>query len=300
MHKPVNDNDWTIHSLNIHGVFFEKLIASIIADHKTVDLLATEYPVEYPLDSPKGQGSDSRLDILARVPYHSGTERGIDLCIECKKANPEFVDWIFFPTAPISYRHIANILSISHAKTDSEGSLAEYHIRPIQFTDMEFADNARETRGTYERVAATNKTKTSNAAISDAAYQVTLATHAIVDHDLARTQRLKQKPSFSERSYIPIIVTTANLLLCEFEPGDTSMTSGEIAFDKTTLKPVKRLFYEYPVAPHLHLRRDDYWLVPRPQDRNKHIRRHILVVNSSDFRDTLDWLVDLADFLPFA
>lgn len=57
-------------------------------------------------------------------------------------------------------------------------------------TDPNLSDEARETRGSYAQHQKGDKTKTSNAAISDAAYQVALATKAIVDEEARFSQAL--------------------------------------------------------------------------------------------------------------
>ncbi len=65
MDTPTNDGDWTVHSLNIHGIFFQKLIASLISKNRNVDLVSTEYPVEFPAGHSISRGQESRLDIRA-------------------------------------------------------------------------------------------------------------------------------------------------------------------------------------------------------------------------------------------
>ena len=51
--SPESNEEWTIHSLNIHGTFFHRKITSLINNHQSIHLKNSEYPVEYPTDSIK-------------------------------------------------------------------------------------------------------------------------------------------------------------------------------------------------------------------------------------------------------
>src|SRR2546425_12038665 len=90
---PVSDHDWTVHSINIHGVFFERWCQKVVSETQGWSLDSTNYPVEFP--SPNGplRGKESTLDI--RASRVSGDHK-LWLLIECKKNNPEFINWVFF------------------------------------------------------------------------------------------------------------------------------------------------------------------------------------------------------------
>jgi hypothetical protein len=45
---PKTDDEWTIHALNIHGLFFERWCQQVIREQAGWKLKAINYPVEFP------------------------------------------------------------------------------------------------------------------------------------------------------------------------------------------------------------------------------------------------------------
>jgi hypothetical protein len=92
--KPQSEEEWIVHAINIHGFFFETWCKSIIESLNLWKVVSTGEPVSV-------NGKESNLDIWAE--YRSNNKEHIlNILIECKKANPEFVKWIFFPRRPSS------------------------------------------------------------------------------------------------------------------------------------------------------------------------------------------------------
>src|ERR1700730_1636817 len=87
------EHDWTFHSINIHGFFFERWCQPVVAEAEGWTLDAVHYPVEFPPPSAPLRGTESALDIRAS---RGESDNRLCLLIECKKNNPEFVDWVFF------------------------------------------------------------------------------------------------------------------------------------------------------------------------------------------------------------
>jgi len=96
--NPQTDVESAIHALNIHGVFFERWCQQVVRNVGEWEFRAKNYPVEFPPTKTPQRGKESSsLDIRAELPIKP--EQKLTLLIECKKHNPEFVNWIFFPTA---------------------------------------------------------------------------------------------------------------------------------------------------------------------------------------------------------
>src|SRR5581483_9079835 len=98
---PITDADWTAHSLTIQGTLFELKCQEVIAKTLGWKLISTSYPVEFPVTrdaSAVNRSKASNLDIWIEYVPEFGIYRSIVL-VECKKCNPEFVDWVFFPKA---------------------------------------------------------------------------------------------------------------------------------------------------------------------------------------------------------
>ncbi|MEK7763179.1 MAG: hypothetical protein AAB433_16515 [Nitrospirota bacterium] len=180
-----------------------------------------------------------------------------DIQIECKKANPEFVNWIFFPkrgiTAAAPFR---TMVSSNELPESGTGPWSTKVFMQGGNTEMAIASDSREVRGDYLSQKGGNKTKTSNASIQEASYQVAIANRAIVHEDgelLSRARNSGQHatPPWIRKTYIPIIVTTARLFQVSFSTNDVNVISGEIPLSAATLTPVTNLLYEYPLPKHL-------------------------------------------------
>lgn len=247
---PNTDEEFTVQALTIHGAFFERKCQAIITQAKNWTLRGINYPVEY-------QGKASNLDIWAEKE-----EAGARLSfpIECKKNNPEFVDWVFFPrpahsTFDLFVRGIGIEPQVGQA-----GNWKISSLRLKMKYDLVVADEGRETKGNYQLIKnRQDRTKTSNTAITDAATQVAIATQSILQQEDQIVQRLSsaiqqsQRGGFSPYASLlcfPTIVTTANLYTCEFKDEDIDLATGEIPWDKARLIKCPYLLFNYalPVA----------------------------------------------------
>lgn len=301
MATPTSDNDWKIHALNVHGGFFEQKVSYIINNFnpKKLHFITSEYPVEV-------SHEESRLDVLGFIPYilSEGNGSGIFLTIECKKHNPELNDWIFYPKIQnLLYGEDYSQCSFlkTYPSTFDDGVHARIELSERRYSDKPISGDCREVRGTYKDVSNGIKTKTSNSSITDASYQVTLATHSIVnEHVKLLDENIKKNntPSYTVNAYIPIIVTTANLFLLDYKLTDIDSKSGEISFDNAKLQSVDWLWYEYPVPPHLQMDIDIDFSHKTTNIKNLRkydfaVRRNILIVNSAQIEVALAWLIQL-------
>ncbi len=250
---PQNDDEWTIHALNIHGTFFERWCERVVAESAPWRLHSTQYPVEYPPPNGPLRGKESTLDIRAECRVRDNV---LTLIIECKKNNPGFVDWVFFKKHPATPARFIGY-AIDTVPMRPPAPAPAWQIQSSTFsgtTTLPVASEARETRGSYQayRGHRDEKTKTANSAITQAATQVALATRAIVAEELEHTEALRQANAsplapFRRQMVLPVIVTTANLRVCEFDPSQIDSRTGEIAYSDVRLEPVPALVYEYPL-----------------------------------------------------
>jgi hypothetical protein len=286
---PKNDYEWAVRSINIHGIFFERWCQKTIKDIGTWQVTATNYPVQF-------AAKESTLDIRAQ---HRAGDDVISLLIECKKNNPDFVDWIFFPkpTESDSWRHticVPHILTGGDPIPASVGQKWETKtsLRTFQ-TSMPVADEAREVRGDYLRYKNNHdKTKTSNTAIADAAHQVALASQFIFLEEAKFGRALASSPRsvpMPRRKHVlfPLIVTTANLFVCRFDPADVDSHTGTIAPENTSLVSVDRIIYEYPLPRHLNSEPSDVAEAVLSNSIELFLRRHIIVVHSAALTQVL-------------
>lgn len=253
--EPESQNDWTVHALNIHGVFFERKCAEEVAAAPEWQVVSTNYPVEYPPPNGPWRGKESSLDIRAQKVFEGS--QVFDIQIECKKANPEFVNWIFFPkrgnSTAAPFRTMA---STNELPESGSGPWSMKAFMQNGTTRMTVATECREVRGDYLSQKGGSKTKTSNSSIQEASYQVALANRAIVHEDgellnHARASGQHATPPWSKKTYIPFIVTTARLFRVSFTASDVSLDGGEIPLSAVALEPITSVLYEYPLPKHL-------------------------------------------------
>lgn len=243
---PSTDEEYAIQALTIHGVFFERKCQEIVQQMPDWNVREANYPVEH-------KGVASNLDIWAERKYNVGSN--LLLPIECKKNNPEFVDWIFFPRA----KETTPDLHIQTIEVRKQSGLS-WAIRRQELRikyDVAFADEARETKGNYLAIKnSQNRTKTSNAAITDAAAQIAIATQSLLEQECRIMTQLADYHAQNNQQYMPhyynllcfpTIVTTANLYTCTFQEADIDLTTGEIPFDKAKLDSCLYLIYNYPM-----------------------------------------------------
>jgi hypothetical protein len=188
---------------------------------------------------------------------------------------------------------ISHLETVSHMPNDS-GWDAQASLRQLNLS-IPTADEARETRGSYLTYQKKDKTRTSNAAVSDAAYQIALATQAIVSEEQRFLQHLgdsaprRELPMpWKRQAFLPTIVTTARLFTCEFDPRDIDPATGEIPYARATITERPFLIYEYPLPRHLQHGPSDLTTVLTNDLIELFVRMPTLVVHSAKFADFLD------------
>ncbi len=286
-----SDSDWTIHSLNIQGTFFERWCQET-AKKSNWNVVSTSYPVEFPPHNGPLIGEQSTLDIYAQLAKDTIL---LTLLVECKKNNPEFIDWVFFAHPDTNHqKHFTGPLIGHELVKDIENKWeTTAMLSPMISLDWIPTSDAWETRGNYLKYKKDNdKTRTSNAAITQAAHQIALATTAVFNEELLNSKALSKnvKMPYVHQIFIPTIVTTAKLFLCKFDPKDIYLKTGEIPLDKASLVEQPYLLYEYPLPVHFHSAPLDKVSILKTGNKDFGTRMDILVVNCSNFSDFLSRL----------
>lgn len=291
---PASQDDWTVHALNIHGVFFERRCAEEVAAITEWQVVSTNYPVEYPPPNGPWRGKESSLDIRARKQLPSN--QTLDIQIECKKANPDFVNWIFFPKrGNLAAAPFRTMVSSNEMPESGTGPWSTTTFMQSGTAEVLVATECREVRGDYVSQKGGNKTKTSNASIQEASYQVALANRAIVGEDgqllnRARASGQHATPPWTRKTYIPIIVTTARLFKVVFTTSDVALGTGEIPPSAVTLEPVTSVLYEYPLPKHLQHTPADPLPALLGSEFESFTRMDILVVQAESLTEMLKTL----------
>lgn len=318
--NPESSEEWTTQALNIQGSLFERLCQYLILQKSSEwTFRSSKYPVEFPpsfnpISATQTKNSELDLWVTSQVP---GLK--IELLIECKKNNPEFVDWVFFPCEIVTRPQIRTIQYYSVVGTEEAvQSPPGWWAAKRQILSLEanfiIANDARETRGDYEALkrqleqpnnqnnqkARRNFTKTANDSITSAAHQIALATQAIIYQEKTNNEaRRMSQPVVPLRPpwrhvFLPMIVTTAHLSVCHVHPEDVDLATGEVPLEKVRYERHPFLFFNYALPPALQYQLDDSRVNYRSETEIEQMARlSILVVQSTAFPDILDHLVKM-------
>lgn len=244
MTEPKTDSEWTIRALNIHGAFFERWCRELIRKTQRWELKYANYPVG--VEGVVEGELDLRADL--RTDGHL-----VSLLIECKKHNPEFVDWIFLPKRDVYTGTPLFIWQLRRQRVRPGETPWDVVVKTGGLPwKSPIADDARETRGSYLQYRGNNKTKTANHSITEAARQVAVAARWISFEEERHGKVLgamlpAPDPRYWFHHIIPVIVTTARLRLCEFDPADIDPATGVLPLEKANLTEVPDLRFEYPL-----------------------------------------------------
>lgn len=242
--EPKSDHECMLHALNIHGTFFESWCAHTLSRSKHWKLVDTKYPVEFPPTTGSRKTGQSELDVRGELKIYDTV---VEPLIECKKNNPELSNWIFFKKREQSIPYFRYLYNERDQPTDRP----QHHltVKGLDRVQLPISDDAREVRGDYQGYKKGDKTKTANNSIWDASYQVTLAMQAII---LEETRNFLNRPLGNmKKLFLPIILTTANLMLATYDRQNVNPLNGEIPWDKVELESRDYLIYEYSIPTHL-------------------------------------------------
>ena len=292
--EPASEQDWTIHSINIQGVFFERWCQSLVTK-SSWNLKSVNYPVEFPPPNGPIRGKESTLDIRAEL------RRGdtlLTMLVECKKNNPEFINWIFFSKHPLCSLNSAvfNQIDNTPRPAPNVGWNVQASLRGVSLK-VPLADEARETRGSYLEYKKGDKTKTSNSAISDAAYQISLATQAIAEEECRFSRSLGYGTGpipWLKQVLLPTVVTSARIFTCDFDPSDVNPATGELPYDKAQISEQPYVLFEYSLPRHLQGAPADLLGALNSGGLEWFTRMHIMILHSGNFAGVLPQLAELA------
>lgn len=181
---------------------------------------------------------ETAIDVVAA----SGTQV---LCIEVKKLNPRYVSWVF-ANHDAGYEEVA-VLS----KTPSDKSardllcvpkilgghrnlsirMESISLKPASHTYDQGRALTRDAKGTYG---------SGGSSLEDATRQIIEGTFGLVVESLMQDV---SSGKFTTQSFLPIVVTTANILTCEYDDNDLTVDG----VPRSPLKPQDLVLYDCPV-----------------------------------------------------
>src|SRR5574341_608400 len=282
--RPASASDARTDALNIAGAFFPRKVAGELRRSSGWRVLAEEYPVTYPQVGPLSERQSSAMDVWAAIFGKFVGPLGIPviLCqIECKKADPGFTDWVFF-------RKHGGGLRFRHLNFIRQGDAAQAGGLLVMDGNLHtLFDDGRELKGDYRGA---DRTKSTSSRIQEAARQAALATLSTAMSLRSRAQPPLDR--FNLFHLVPLVVTTANLAVCEFNLEDVEQETGRLP-KAAEFRPAEFVVYDYPLTGGLALPPEATVSQDIPADNVEAlVKMHVLIVNAGK---GLDALIDRAE-----
>lgn len=215
-----------------------------------------------------------------------------NLCIESKKLDPRFIDWVFFQQ--VKHENTLRLLMRTYffdkpilLRTPKIGKADETYLGistiPGEFNypvcDFALSLKSEEIDREYYK---SDKTK-----VDDAARQIIEGTYGfIVDRILQ--QVLKGDPQLHDGLtdyFIPMVVTNANLFICEFDDNAINSQSGKIE-KEPTYKHVDSLIYECSTPKTVQFP-EPLEADTTPEENNAITKWHVLIFSPKGFIEFL-------------
>ncbi len=265
------------HALNIEGIFLQQRVAHILRQVGWT-VTAEEYSIAFPPGNGPILGKEGRLDIRAEKGF--STFRTV-LAVECKKADSGYKDWVFFPKGEAQVKAAVVIRKVKDGADQSATGRDRWDIPSAitPFTTGLICQDARELKAEYGKP---DSWKSATERIEKACYQAAQATQALAAEIGDRQGLLlnaRMEPEITTW-VIPMVVTTASLLLCRFDPRHVSLDTGEIDWTQVSYDSVDAVALEYPLPVHLQMRPMEP-LRLGPEDVNTFRKKHVFIVKST-------------------
>ncbi len=260
------------------GIFLERDTYQLFKDWK-VDRVFTayrEYPYNYGVHPLIINGT---VDVLAATSIDNGGI--VFLPTECKKADPKLKHWVFEPHRPTGLRDMPYFM---FTKGGENSFTQGYNLPNLGYNAY----------GDYENCVNVFEFSEDKGAISRNADKTLRAYFAIKQANEAVPGIVEKIPSLSHQPeaknfVIPIVVTTANLWITQYDPQDISKATGEIDTAKLDLVQRDWLLYQYPLA--LHEQTNGNLIGPTPVVSIRPDKRPTFVVNSVKLPDFVTNLI---------
>lgn len=167
------------------------------------------------------------------------------LCVEVKKLNHKYVDWVFVKQDVEDDEFFAMTKIASHETDDDLLYVPEISrtsglsLRMIPYS-LEYLLPHKYDQGVSLTRDRTGKYSFKSNSLTEAARQIVEGTFGLIVESLIKHVSAKKG---NIQSFIPIVVTTANILVCEYSPDDLTVEG----VSKLNLEPRDAVIYDCPV-----------------------------------------------------
>jgi hypothetical protein len=249
-------------ALNQHGVFLKKRVLDEISSIPGMGVFAEEFGVAFDVST--------AIDILAR---DKRKDPNLLFVLECKRAYVREKKWLFF-------RDINRKFRIARFVSTVAGQFGRYVGEVPGIADCHVCSDG------YEIVTSLNDCKASPEPIYQAANQLCRGYLGFVKLRIDQRDAARQPNEVD--SIVPVLVTTAEIHVAQFDVADISLTTGNL---DSRLKKVRVdwLVLKHPFAVPLVSRAVDFRHQPsaNPEDAenwNQQFRESIFVVRADKLK----------------
>lgn len=264
-----------IDELNKTGLFLETLVFTALNRHPEFSVKREE-----PYSGFTSEGFEGTIDVLAVTKIHDG----LSLCIpiECKKADPQQKHWVF------ELRSSDEDLPFPFEYYEAGKADANYQknifFPSLDYPGMKHLDKAIQSFEFNESTGKLSRNRQLGRPY-DALKQANEAVSSFLDgrerkriFDMAYV-----KENQTDILFLPLVVTTANLHVLEYNPRDIDWLNGEVPTDKLKMIDRNWVHFEFPLP---------YSLRSRTNQGVGPVKRSSLIVNSESFADFTTKLVE--------
>lgn len=260
--------------LNNTGVFLESIVFTALLRDPRFKALREE-----PYSGYTSEGFEGTIDVLAVSKVQENTI--LSLCIECKKADPKQKYWVFEKRTseaetPYPFEYIDAVKN----KIDYEKNI---FFPSLGYDGMKYFDQTIETFEFKDQSGELSRTQIERPYF--ALEKANEAVSSFIDEKKNKIYELLGILNGSRTNilYIPLVVTTANLFMMDYNVRDVVWQSGTIPIDKLKLIPKNWVHYEFPLPYKLRTRYNNslVGLTKRPS----------FIVNSEHFADFIEKIV---------
>lgn len=220
--------------LNLSGIPFQDWAA------KTIITSGFHYDIELPYSTPNHSGT---IDIVADC--FRNDDRHLLLAIEAKKANPQIKNWIFIKDNHVQYHRFykPSFVSLNNKDMTIEHETTFRKLGYSSSINYDKCINAFESNSKFRL----------NRSSEEKIYKPLLQIHRGINgliHGHIQNGKLQARTfQLNQCVYIPVIVTTADLFIAEYDPENVILPEGELDPKKQhNLEKKKWVTYEFPLS----------------------------------------------------
>ncbi len=266
-----------INTLNRHGHAFQFAVLERVAQlfssgGSPFSFEVSEFPVQV-------RGTPTRIDFLLKK--RNGQ---LLLVCECKRANPALSNWCFVRAPYVQHNRTVERPALDRLRRD-RGNVFYVEQKTAALTDRAYH------LGFEVKSQAKGDSGGPRSTIEEAATQVTRGLNGLIEFYLRDVELLK---GIDEIWLLPVVFTTARLLVSNADLAQTDLASGELPVSEANLTETDWLLYQYHISPGVkHETRYKPTSADLGEALDREFVRTIAVVSAGGVETFLQWASSL-------